>query len=317
MNPPQQTRPVPDARWLVRGPLSRHLIGAGLDLGPGHVPFPVPYPGTRAWLVDRWRSVENTRLFAEPEMKDAVFPEPDVICDLAASSLDAFGSASMDFVVASHIIEHMPNPLGLLEGIHRVLRPGAVLVLLVPDRRRTFDRGRPPTSLEHVIADYEHGDTVIDDAHVAESIAHLHDVEALSENERQQVFAEHRARSLHVHCWTPTEFNELLAYSIGRFGQTWDLIEALVSDDWVPAGIEFGYVLRKSTVELGPEDRRARFCSSWEDLSVHRNEVLVSQRVDAFSSCARAGTRAAAEGPARLLHAAYRCIRERIRERLG
>jgi hypothetical protein len=122
---------------------------------------------------------------------------------------------------------------------------------------------------------------------------------------------------LHVHCWTPTEFNELLAYSIGRFGQTWDLIEALVSDDWVPAGIEFGYVLRKSTVELGPEDRRARFCSSWEDLSVHRNEVLVSQRVDAFSSCARAGTRAAAEGPARLLHAAYRCIRERIRERLG
>jgi SAM-dependent methyltransferase len=222
-------------------------------------------------LVDRWRSVENGRLF--PELGNVVFPEPDVICDLAASSLDAFGSATMDFIVASHVIEHVPNPLGLLEGIHRVLRPGAVVVLLVPDRRHTFDRGRPPTSLEHVVADYDNGETEVTDAHVAESIAHLQDVEAMSENERQRAFAEQRARSLHVHCWTPMEFNELLAYAIERLGQRWDLVDAVISDDWVPPGIEFGYVLRKSTVELNSMDRRDRFVAGWAEWSTHRRQL--------------------------------------------
>jgi len=269
-----EKRHIPDPRWLVRGPLSRHLIGSGLDLGPGHVPFPLPYPGTRAFLVDRWTPEQNRRLFPEPEMRDAVFPEPDVICDLATSSLDMFSSASMDFVVASHIIEHMPNPLGLLEGVHRVLRGGGVLVLLVPDRRRTFDRNRLPTPLDHVVADYERGEKHVDEEHVADSIAHLYDVEALSRSDRERIFAEELARSPHVHCWTPGEFNEVLAYAISPLGQHWELVEVLASDDWVPAGVEFGYVMRKSTADLSSDELKARFLSGWEDLSIHRRDLL-------------------------------------------
>lgn len=264
----------PDPRWLVRGPLSRHLIGTGLDLGPGHVPFPVPYPGTRVLLVDRWTPAQNKKLFPEPEMADAVFPEPDVICDLAKSSLDMFATQSMDFVVASHIIEHMPNPLGLLEGIHRVLHEGGLLILLVPDRRRTFDRNRNATPLEHVVADYENHETEVDEEHLVDSIAHLYDVGALSPAERERIFAEELARSPHVHCWTPREFNEVLAYAISPLGQRWELVEVLTSDDWVPSGVEFGYVLRKSTSTLSADERRTRFLSSWEDLRSHREDVL-------------------------------------------
>jgi SAM-dependent methyltransferase len=306
-DPSPQLAQTLDPRWLVRGPLSRHLIGVGLDLGPGHVPFPTPYPGTRAWLVDRWGSIENSRLFPEPEMKEAVFPDPDVICDLATSSLDMFRSSCMDFVVASHIIEHVPNPIGLLEAIHRVLRPGAVLILLVPDRRRTFDRGRPPTTLDHVVTDYEHSRTVIDDAHVAESVAHLHDVAAMTEAERQQVFAVHRARSLHVHCWTPREFNEMLAYAIGRLGQRWDLVEAVVSDDWVPNGVEFGYVLRKSTVETSSDERRDRFVTSWADLTAHRDDLLETLRPRAPTDPASVDVTSAVMKRVLALREALRC----------
>ena len=58
-------------------------------------------------------------------------------------------------MLASHVLEHVANPLRLLDEVHRVLRPDGLLLLLLPDRHTTFDRTRAPTSLEHLMDDYE------------------------------------------------------------------------------------------------------------------------------------------------------------------
>ncbi len=62
--------------------------------------------------------------------------------------------ARLDFFVASHVIEHVPNLIGWLNEVHGVLRPGGRLLLIVPDKRFTFDARRRCTELTDVIEDY-------------------------------------------------------------------------------------------------------------------------------------------------------------------
>jgi len=59
---------------------------------------------------------------------------------LGASTLpEAVGDARFDYVIASHVIEHVPDPIGWFREIAAVLKPGGVLALAIPDKRWTFD----------------------------------------------------------------------------------------------------------------------------------------------------------------------------------
>lgn len=59
-----------------------------------------------------------------------------------------------DYVVASHVIEHVPNMLGWLREIASVLKDNGILALAIPDKRYTFDYKREPTSLGTLIESY-------------------------------------------------------------------------------------------------------------------------------------------------------------------
>lgn len=64
------------------------------------------------------------------------------------------GREEFDYVVASHVIEHVPDMLGWLCEIAEVLRPGGRLMLAVPDRRFTFDYLRQTSRTSEVIDAY-------------------------------------------------------------------------------------------------------------------------------------------------------------------
>ena len=54
-------------------------------------------------------------------------------------------SGSYDCVIASHCLEHIANPIKALLEWKRVLRPGGLLLLILPHRDHTFDWRRPVT----------------------------------------------------------------------------------------------------------------------------------------------------------------------------
>lgn len=65
--------------------------------------------------------------------------------------------APFDYVIASHVIEHVPNFIGWLKEIHAVLKPGGILSLVIPDKRYCFDYYRQPTQPPEVIDAYLRG----------------------------------------------------------------------------------------------------------------------------------------------------------------
>lgn len=95
------------------------------------------------------------------------------ICE--ASNLDRIGNESYDFVISSHVIEHIANPLKAILEWKRVLRVGGVILLICPHMERTFDRRRPITPLAHLIEDYSKGVDDHDLTHLPE-ILRLHDI---------------------------------------------------------------------------------------------------------------------------------------------
>lgn len=58
----------------------------------------------------------------------------------------------VDYIVASHVVEHIPDPLGWLAEAATTLREGGVFCLIVPDKRFTFDHFRTPTSVGALLA---------------------------------------------------------------------------------------------------------------------------------------------------------------------
>jgi SAM-dependent methyltransferase len=60
----------------------------------------------------------------------------------------------VDYVIASHVIEHVPDLITWLEEIEAVLKPGGSLRLVVPDRRFTFDYLRRESRLCDIVNAY-------------------------------------------------------------------------------------------------------------------------------------------------------------------
>jgi SAM-dependent methyltransferase len=90
--------------------------------------------------------------------------EPPLPVDIWAEGDDLpLESNSQDFVLASHVMEHMPNPIKALLEWHRVVRPEGVLFLVIPQPTACpGDVGRPLTTLEHCLEDFRLNRTVAD-----------------------------------------------------------------------------------------------------------------------------------------------------------
>lgn len=255
----------------ARRRFASHLRGQGVEIGPGHAPFPVP-PGATVRYIDRWEPAENSALF--PELgADPGFPKPDIVSNLDVDRLATIPDGSQDFVVASHILEHLANPLAMLVDIHRVLRTGGLLVLILPDRHVTFDSERPPTGLAHLVDEYRRDIREVPDDHVVEAIVaqvrfngDRRDPVVLAGERTPAEIALHRRRSIHAHAWDMSEFGEVLAFAARELGVRWTELDTLPSGTAGSFGNEFGWLLARSDQRDGGSRRFAMSIRRLQDL---------------------------------------------------
>jgi len=197
----------PDVRTVREDVALRYLRGDGLELGA--LDFPLRMPArARVRYVDR---KPNEGLRADfPELAGQEFVPVDIVDD--ATTLATVPDGSQDFVVASHVIEHLEDPIGALRAWLRVVKPGGVVWLAVPDRRRTFDAERPTTPLEHVVRDHAEGPDWSRTAHYEEWARLVDKIEEKWVPAYAQEWIE-KGMSIHFHVWELEDFAQLLVHA--------------------------------------------------------------------------------------------------------
>jgi SAM-dependent methyltransferase len=142
-----------------------------------------------------------------------------------ATHLNGLADESFDFVVSSHCLEHLANPLGALQEWHRVTRTGGCLVVILPDPTRTFDHRRSVTTLDHLRMDRARGTSEEDRTHFAEVLA-LHDLALDPEAGDPTAFRIRVNNNAVQRCVHHHVFDEAL------------LIAALHETGWAPLAVE-------------------------------------------------------------------------------
>lgn len=94
---------------------------------------------------------------------------------MEGGDLTGIETGRYEFCISSNCLEHLANPLRAMEEWARVVRPGGLVLIAVPDQRVTFDHRRPVTTLDHVLEDRRRGTGEDDMTHLPE-ILELHDL---------------------------------------------------------------------------------------------------------------------------------------------
>lgn len=198
---------------ISRKTLARQFLsGHGIEIGALHLPLAVPSKA-KVRYVDRMSVVDLRRHY--PELAALPLVPIDVVDD--GETLQSLQDASEDFVIANHFLEHCQDPIRTIGNVMRVLKPGGVFFLAVPDKRATFDVDRPVTTLDHAINDFENGPAGSRAAHFAESVEltnGLRGAEADAEVKRLMDIN----YSIHFHIWDMNAFLLLLIEAQRHYG---------------------------------------------------------------------------------------------------
>ncbi len=247
--------------------------GRGLEIGPLAQPVVIPSFGDISYVDLAPRETLAAYYANDPFVDVKDIPEIDYWITTPDGGLrtlaQAVDGASFDYVVASHVIEHVPDVIGWLAEVASVTADEGALVLAVPDRRFSFDAARPATTVGQALAAHEAGDrTPSVRAVYDQNRSHVdYDVEAAwrgephgprvvpfdyvlkkTEEARAGVYVD-----THVWVLTPGEFLDLLD-DLGRLGLVDFVVETIVPTP--KPRLEFYAVLRRQRRGM-PSDEAA------------------------------------------------------------
>lgn len=252
--------------------------GPGLEIAPLHKPL----ASKQDWDVS-YVDIVSTDQLIEHYAHDEAVPDEDIVeVDFPLTDADgtirslaevAKAGAPFDWVIASHVIEHVPDLITWLDDIASLLRDGGALVLAIPDRRYSFDAYRPQTTVGQMLQAHHQGDVVpsvravYDALYTASSItpaeawagrrtglakSRIHPLrQVLSLVERAK-----QGEYIDTHVWTfrPSTFIEQIN-ELGQMGMCDFVVEKVRNTR--PGELEFYAVLRRLPRDRSPEQETA------------------------------------------------------------
>jgi SAM-dependent methyltransferase len=123
----------------------------GIEIAPWFNPILPAGSGHDVVVLDIFDHADLVvRARSDPSIDHARIPlisKVDLVgsaCEISELCCARFGpEARFDFIVSSHNLEHLPDPVRFLRGCEQLLAPGGVVAMAVPDKRACFDYFRP------------------------------------------------------------------------------------------------------------------------------------------------------------------------------
>ncbi len=226
--------PPRNNKILMRQIIVSRLAGSGVEFGAGARPLPIPLTTSVTYSEAYFTREQMVRMYGE----SAYIMIPDL--NLSFDNQRDILPGSLDWIGAAHVIEHTRNPIKAIADSYRSLRVGGQLVLIVPDRRYTFDRVRPVTPLAHLIEDYEQPSDDRDFEHYLEFATKVKRSKSPEADARK---AAAEGLDTHFHVWDDESFDIMIQYirsKIAPFSEVY--FQPRVDDK---ACLEFYFVLTK------------------------------------------------------------------------
>ena len=125
--------------------------GMGLEIGPLNQPFMPKREGFRVEIVDLLGTEELRTHYGSHGLDIALIEPVDHVVGnrTLAEVLGHLGP--VDWIVAGHVLEHIPDPITFLRTVESILRPNGRLVLALPDKRYCFDHFGELTTAGHIV----------------------------------------------------------------------------------------------------------------------------------------------------------------------
>lgn len=140
-------------RAVIREFIHKEMVG--LEIGPYMRPTILPGEIAVMEYADYYSTEELKCQAVEIGVNpDLVSPVTHVIKDTALSNLTGH---RFDIIIANHVLEHLIDPFEWLRDMEALLNEGGIVVVTLPDKKYSFDRFRPDTSLAHFVTDFVQG----------------------------------------------------------------------------------------------------------------------------------------------------------------
>ncbi|MBX9747305.1 MAG: methyltransferase domain-containing protein [Hyphomonadaceae bacterium] len=207
--------------------------GLGLEISPGAAPLIEREMGNVVYCDkvgdESWRGVYGQR--GDNRMSDVV---------LGARALhEVFEPEQFDYAVSSHVLEHIPDFIGFFKSAERILKSGADLVMLVPDKRFTFDVLRENSTVDQIeqahalalkhpsyemVLDFH---TKIDQTARADTLWSGAHQPKPSQANALDIVRSIKLEDADVHCWvfTPASLRTLLEHVIAQHAHALTLVD--------------------------------------------------------------------------------------------
>jgi SAM-dependent methyltransferase len=239
-----------------------------LEIGPSYSPTAPKAAGWQSFVLDHASQAELREKYASLGVPTVWHDGP------IETAVPEHMHGSFDACIASHVIEHVPDPISLFHSLDRLLAADGVVSLAVPDKRFCFDFFRPLTLTPAWIEAFErkatrHSKRALREcqaymAHNGELVAWGNEAEIALRLVADITAMKHVVDAVeppdlspyvdcHAWCFTPSSF-ELLFLELAALG----LVNFRISDSFPTVGCEFFVTLRKGQPELAvpAQDRR-------------------------------------------------------------
>ena len=131
----------------------------GIEIGPSYNPVCPKRDGWKVYSVDHADRAELVRKYqglTQQGIDLSIMEEVDFVWRQGSFTtlFKEAGIDRVDFIIASHVIEHAPCLVAFLQSIEELIKEDGIISLAIPDKRREFDFLKPLSTTADVIEAY-------------------------------------------------------------------------------------------------------------------------------------------------------------------